>query len=137
MPHIRDLGTNCALLLVVDKHSKKFVSVYKFKDSYDIPGGKCIMYENSIEGFEDCAVRELQEETGLKVDKANMFKILDANDGKFRVVTYVSNLYSGNFYTVENHRVGWVPLEFLKFNANQGWRSYNTLVYNRLISRLY
>ena len=100
------IGTNCALLIVVDKHTKKFVSVYKYQDSYDIPGGKCLVYEDSVESFEDCAIRELKEETGLIVQKNNMFKILDANDNTFRVVTYVSYLYSGNFFTEENHRIG-------------------------------
>ena len=133
----RESNINCALLLVVDRFSKKFVSVYKYRNSYDIPGGKCKVYQDVDESFEDCAIRELFEETGLIVHKNKMFKILDAFDGRYKVVTYVTYHYSGNFHTLENHRISWVPLEYLKVNANQGWKSYNTLVYGRLIVKLY
>ena len=134
---VRESNVNCALLLVVDKHSKKFVSVYKHVNSYDIPGGKCKVYQDVDESFEDCAIRELFEETVLRVQKEKMFKILDANDGRYRVVTYVTYNYSGNFFTLENHRIGWVPLDYLKINGNQGWKKYNTEVYQRMMHKLY
>ncbi len=134
---VKESNVNCALLLVVDKHSKRFVSVYKHKNSYDIPGGKCKVYQDVNESFENCAIRELFEETGLRVQKDKMFKILDAFDGRYRVVTYVTYNYSGNFFTLENHKIGWVPLEYLKINGNHGWKKYNTIVHDRMMLKLY
>ena len=122
-----------ACLLVCDKHRKKFLSVFKIHGSYDIPGGKTKM----VESFEDAAIRELHEETGLIVDKMNMTKIMDAFDGQYQVVTYLAFAHRGKIETQEDHLVSWVPYKYLNANRNPRWQKYNTLVYEQLLQRLY
>ena len=128
-----DSPDRAACLLVCDKHRKKFISVFKIQGSYDIPGGKAKM----IESFEDAAIRELREETGLVVDKINMTKIMDATTGGFRVVTYLAFAHKGHIQTQEDHLVSWIPYKYLNYNNNPMWRKYNALVYEKLLQRLY
>ena len=128
-----DSKNRAACLLVVDRHRKKFLSVFKFQGSYDIPGGKCKV----IEPFEDAAIRELYEETGIVVEKRNMQKILDAFDGQFQVVTFLAFSHRGKIQTQEDHLVSWVPFKYLNFNQNPKWQKYNALVYEKLLQRLY
>lgn len=128
-----DSPNRAACLLVVDRHRKKFLSVYKVNGSYDIAGGKCKM----IESYEDAAIRELYEETGIVVDKINMTKILEAFDGQYNVITFVSFVHRGNISTKENHLVGWVPLKYLNYNNNPRWQKYNKIVYEKLLSMMY
>ena len=135
-PHLnfnQDSPNRAACLVVVDKHRKKFASVFKKIGSYDIPGGKTKL----IESFEDAARRELFEETGLTVDPRNMHKLLDAFDGQFRVVTFVSFSHKGKLQTNENHYVSWVPLEYLKVNENPRWKKYNSIIYQKILPRMY
>ena len=122
-----------ACLLVCDRHRKKFLSVFKIQGSYDIPGGKTKM----IESFEDAAIRELYEETGIIVEKINMTKIMDAFDGRYQVVTFLAFVHRGRIQTQEDHLVGWVPFKYLNYNQNPRWQKYNTLVYEKLLQRLY
>jgi len=122
-----------ACLLVVDRHRKKFLSVFTIQGSYDIPGGKCKI----IESYEDAAIRELYEETGIIVDKINMTKIMDAFDGKFNVVTFLAFVHRGAIQTQEKHLVSWVPLKYLNLNRNPQWQKYNALVYEKLLSMMY
>ena len=129
----RDSPDRAACLLVVDKHRKRFLAVWKLKGSYDIPGG----HTKIIETYEDAAVRELREETGIIVEKRNMSKILEAFDGKFNVITYVAFVYKGHIQTQEQHLVGWVPFQYLTYNKNPRWQKYNQIVYNKLLGMLY
>lgn len=131
-PH-QDSNNRAACLIVVDKHRKKFVSVFKTRDSFDIPGGKAKI----IEPFDECAKREMWEETGLIVEKRNMEQILDANDGKVKVVTYVAFLFKGQLQQKEDHYVSWVPLEYLTINKNPRWKKYNTIVYEKILAKIY
>lgn len=122
-----------ACLLVVDRHRKKFLSVFKIHGSYDIPGGKTKI----IESYEDAAIRELYEETGIIVDKMNMTKIMDAFDGQYQVVTFLAFIHRGQIQTQEDHIVGWVPFKYLNYNRNPKWQKYNKLVYEKILQRLY
>jgi len=128
-----DSKNRAACLLVVDKHRKKFLSIFKQHGSYDIPGGKTKV----IESFEDAAIRELQEETGIIVEKRNMIKIMDAFDGEFKVVTFLAFCHSGKIQTQEDHLVSWIPYKYLNYNRNPKWQKYNKLVYEKLLQRLY
>ena len=129
----RDSQNRASCLLVVDKHRKKFLAVWKIQGSYDIPGGCCKI----IESYEDAAVRELFEETGIVVEQRNMSKILEAFDGQFNVITYVAFIYKGKIQTQEQHLVGWVPFQYLRLNRNIRWQKYNQIVYNKLLGMLY
>ena len=129
----QDSNNRAACLIVVDKHRKKYVSVFTDNTSFDIPGGKAKI----IEPFDECARREMWEETGLVVETRNMEQILDAFDGKVKVVTYVAFLYKGKLETKENHYVSWVPLEYLKINKNPRWQKYNTIVYEKILGKIY
>jgi len=128
-----DSPNRAACLLVVDRHRKKFLSVFKVQGSYDIPGGKTKI----IEPYEDAAIRELYEETGIVVDKHNMTKILEASDRNFNVVTFVAFVHRGRIETKEDHLVGWVPLKYLNFNNNPRWQKYNQLVFEKVLSMMY
>jgi len=77
------------------------------------------------------------EETGLIVEKRNMSQILSAFDGKYTVVTFVAFLFKGKLEKKEDHYVSWVPLEFLKSNSNPKWQKYNTIVYEKILAKIY
>lgn len=61
---------NCALLLYVEEDGKKF---------YTIPGGKCEQGETP----EDTVVRELFEETSIRVGNPNLLKKVKIEDGDY------------------------------------------------------
>ena len=77
------------------------------------------------------------EETGLIVEKRNMSQILSAFDGKYTVVTFVAFLFKGQLEKKEKHNVSWVPLEYLKYNKNPKWKKYNTIVYEKILAKIY
>jgi ADP-ribose pyrophosphatase YjhB (NUDIX family) len=128
-----DSKNRAACLIVVDKFRKKFLSVYKTPDNYAIPGGKCKVDES----YEDAAIRELKEETGLVVDKRNMKKILEGKDEQMNVITYLSFIYKGHIHTEEKHYISWVPLKHLNTNKNPRWKLYNSAVYDEILKLLY
>lgn len=129
----RESPNRASCLIIVDKHRKKFLSVWKYNGSYDIPGGKCKI----IEPYEEAAIRELKEETGIIVEKINMIKLLEANDGQFNVITFMAQKHSGKIETSEKHIVGWIPLKYLNYNDNPRWKKYNQIVYEKILSMLY
>ena len=128
-----DSKNRAACLIVVDKFRKKFLSVYMNVGNYAIPGGKCKVDES----YEEAAIRELQEETGLVVDKMNMKKILEGKDENITVVTFLSFIYKGHIHTKEKHKVSWVPLKHLNTNKNKRWQKYNSAVYDEVLKLLY
>jgi ADP-ribose pyrophosphatase YjhB (NUDIX family) len=139
--NFEDNKVKSALLVVVDKHLKQFVGIWKNYGSFDIPGGKCRIYNSKngpfMESYEDCAIRELKEETGLDVEKDKIIKLLDANDEKNQVVTFITYNYSGQLHTEENHNVGWLKLEKLKENDNPFWARYNHTIFQRILFKIY
>ena len=62
---------------------------------------------------------------------------MDANDGKFQVVTFLAYNHKGVIRTNENHYVSWVPLKYLNNNKNPKWQKYNSLVYEKVLRTMY
>lgn len=108
-------------VLIIDLESQTYVSVFKDNYSYNIPGGKCLINENDI----DCAIREIQEETGLFLDSNYMNIIMAEKCEDFFVTTYLTYIWYGDISTNEEHFVKFVPLDNLLINSNPLWVEYH------------
>lgn len=110
-----------SLVFIYDVESSTYLSIFNNPNSFNIPGGKC--FEN--ESFEDCAIRELSEETNLNVDKKDLNLIINEKCGDFQVATFLSKNYSGRLEAEDGCKVEFVPLEYLLLNENQSWIPYH------------
>lgn len=104
---------------------KKVSLVILFKDDkvllgeklsgYEIPGG----HTDYLEDEKDCARREIEEETGLKVKNLHLVRIMDMPDKIVSV--YYSNSYEGKLLAASDligvswHKVKDLPK--IKFNG--------------------
>ena len=115
----------CVLILNDDKTKFLSVSLKEDHTDFNLPGGKVEQNET----FEEAAIREIKEETGLDIYNLNfLYKDYDVN---FEVTTYYTLSYQGIINTLENHIVKWLPLYDL--NKSKKWTVYNSMVYNKFI----
>lgn len=116
-------------VLIIDLESQTYLSVFKNKYSYNIPGGKCFINETDI----DCAIREIQEETGLFLDQNHMSLLMAEQCENFFVSTYLTYVwFDNNISTDEDHFVEFVPLNNLLINKNPLWIKYHKKLLNQL-----
>ena len=90
-----------------------------------MPGGKL---ENN-ETYEETAVREVKEETGLHV--FNLKKLYIDFDYDIEVHTYFTYDYNGELFTKENHILKWLPLYDL--TKSKKWNNYNSMIFNKYL----
>ena len=111
----------------VDKPIRKAVRCYLIKDNkvvvtkykqgnkkegyYDIPGGKIEKGEKT----EETAIREMEEETGLKIKnlkyKGNM--IIEYPNRIFDFDVFITNEYDGNVQEFEDNISEWIDIKEL------------------------
>ena len=115
-------------VLIIDLESQTYLSVFKNKYSYNIPGGKCFIDETDIE----CAIREIHEETGLFLETNYMSLLMAEQCEDFFVSTYLTYTWYGDISTEEEHHVDFVPLENLLINKNPLWVKYHKKLLNQL-----
>lgn len=115
-------------VLIIDLESQTYLSVFKNKYSYNIPGGKCFIDETDIE----CAVREIHEETGLFLEPNYMSLLMGEQCEDFFVSTYLTYIWHGDISTEEEHFVDFVPLNNLLINKNPLWVKYHKKLLNQL-----
>ncbi len=114
------------------RHNNKVLSVSRKYDKNDkgLPGGKVEQNET----YEECALREVKEETGLIIFSKNIIPIFSAcgDTGLFPLkqnecncVTFYTEIFEGEINTNENGKVEWVNFEEL---TNGTFSAYNSKV---------
>jgi 8-oxo-dGTP diphosphatase len=112
-------------VLIIDKNNFLAVSLKEDHTDLNLPGGKVEMNET----FEEAAIREVREETGLNVFNLHfLYKDIDTD---YEVITYYTNDYQGFINTRENHVVKWLPLYDL--TKSKKWPEYNSMIYNKFL----
>jgi len=114
-------------VLIINTNNKDFLAVSLKEDhtDFNLPGGKVEMNES----FEEAAIREVKEETGLNVFSLNF--LYKDTDTDYEVITFYTKEYQGFIYTPENHIVKWLPLYDL--TKSKKWPEYNSMIYNKFL----
>jgi len=115
----------CVLIININNNDFLSVSLKEDHTDFNLPGGKVEMNES----FEEAAIREVKEETGLNVFSLNfLYKDIDTD---YEVITYYTKEYQGFLNTHENHIVKWLPLYDL--TKSKKWPEYNSMIYNKYL----
>jgi 8-oxo-dGTP pyrophosphatase MutT (NUDIX family) len=114
-------NNRASLVLIIDLESQTFLSVFKDHYSFNIPGGKCFRNETDI----DCAIREIEEETGLFLFENKMKLILSEQCEDFIVSTFLTYDFVGKIHSDEDHLISFLSLDKLLINKNPKWIKYH------------
>lgn len=126
MSYFQKNSKRSSIVLIYDLESQTYLSIFRDCCSFNIPGGKCF----DLESFEDCAIREMDEETNLKIKKKDLKLLLKEQCGDFEVATFTTTEYTGELYAEDGYRLGFVPLEYLLINQNKSWLPYHKKLLN-------
>jgi 8-oxo-dGTP diphosphatase len=94
--------TRAATVLIVKDGKVLAVSRGSDLNDWSLPGGKC----HIDEPFEECAVRETVEETGLAIFGLEL--IFEGQDNGFHVKTFQAKRYYGDIKNSEEGEVRWI-----------------------------
>lgn len=115
-----------SIVLYYDIESQTYLSIHNDCINFNLPGGKCFMNES----YEDCAIRELNEETNLIVKKENLKLILKEKCGIYEVATFLMTECTGILSPEEGYRLNYVPLNYMLLNNNKEWVLYHKKILN-------
>ena len=96
-------------ILITSRPKGKFLSGY-----WELPGGKLLTHES----FEDCAVRELYEEIGIKIEKDNLDNI-DLVTHRYKntiiiMMIYLVEFWTGKIKLKEKQQLRWLNRKDIK-----------------------
>lgn len=126
MSYFSKNNNKASIVLIYDIESQTFLSLFKDCVDFNIPGGKCF----NNESFEDCAIRELNEETNLNIKKEDLKLLLKEKCGNYEVATFTTTEYNGRLEAEDGYKVGFVPLDYLLLNSNKMWIKYHEKLLN-------
>ena len=97
------------MILITSRPEGKFLSGY-----WELPGGKLLIHES----FEDCAVRELYEEIGVKIEKENLDNI-DLVTHRYKntiiiMMIYLVEFWAGKIKLKEKQQLRWLNRKEIK-----------------------
>ena len=114
--------------VILNKHNQILaVSRKNNHEDFGLVGGKVDKTDKSLKS---ALIREIKEETGLKVKKKHLHKIFQIHKGGKMSITYYCTKYSGLIYTNEPHVVKWGSIEDI---IKGTFGKYNKLVQECLI----
>lgn len=121
---------NAGCILLINKNNNTFLSVSdKKRTDFNLPGGKIEENESIING----SIRELQEETGLFVNKNDLTEFyIDycrEHRATWKVTTFITFNYTGYINTKERGLVKWLPLSYLL--CSKKYTLYHYQLYNK------
>jgi ADP-ribose pyrophosphatase YjhB (NUDIX family) len=112
-------------ILIIEDGKVLAVSRKNNQNDFGIPGGKC----EEGEAFEDCAVRELFEETGLKAYGARQI-FVEVDDCGWVMAACAVEGYVGEIKTNEAGKIAWLtPKELV---TNSSFANYNKKLFDTL-----
>ena len=111
----KEYSKKVSVALIFNQNKILAVSRKNDPNDFGLPGGKV----DEGESFEECAIREIEEETGLSV--FGLVPIYYRMDGEFFAVCYLAQ-WQGEIKTSETGRVEWVDFDVI---TKGSFGSYN------------
>ena len=102
----KEYSKKVSVALIFNQNKILAVSRKNDPNDFGLPGGKV----DEGESFEECAIREIEEETGLSV--FGLVPIYYRMDGEFFAVCYLAQ-WQGEIKTSETGRVDWVDFDVI------------------------